>query len=123
MKTQRKFCLCAALLAAATLFLACTNDTQSASPQSNPLTITFNPTEVACKKGYFGYEGDVTSGTTVKERDWYKFTAKLNSGEAVKNWLINGKPESLSNKTEYTYQVKPADFAPDETITVSFEKL
>lgn len=61
--------------------------------------------------------------TEVKERDWYRFTAKLNSGEAVKNWLINGKPKSFSNKTEYTYQVKPSDFAPDKTITVSFEKL
>ena len=32
MKTQRKFGLCAALLAAETLFLACTNGTQSAPP-------------------------------------------------------------------------------------------
>lgn len=85
--------------------------------------LKFDSGTIECKKGSLGYGGDVVTETEVKERDWYRFTAKLNSGEAVKNWLINGKPKSFSNKTEYTYQVKQADFAPDKTITVSFEKL
>jgi len=85
--------------------------------------LKFDSGSIECKKGYLGFDGDVVTETEIKERDWYRFTAKLNSGEAVKNWLINGKPKSFSNKTEYTYQVKPADFAPDKTITVSFEKL
>ena len=89
---------------------------------SDKVVLTFAG-NIECKKGYLGYDGDVVTETEVKERDWYRFTAKLNSGEAVKNWLINGKPKSFSNKTEYTYQVKPADFAPDKTMTVSFEKL
>lgn len=85
--------------------------------------LKFDSGSIECKKGSLGYDGDIVTETEIKERDWYRFTAKLNSGEAVKNWLINGKPKSFSNKTEYTYQVKPEDFAPDKTITVSFEKL
>ena len=123
MKTQRKFCLCAALLAAATLFLACTNGTQSVpSPQSNALTIKFDST-VACKKGYSGNEGDVTTGAEVKEGDWFKFTALgLTADEKVENWYINGNKKSLETNETFTYNVKKSDADSSNVINVTYTK-
>ncbi len=123
MKTQRKFCLCAALLAAATLFLACTNGTQSVpSPQSNALTIKFDST-VACKKGILGNEGDVTTGAEVKEGDWYKFTALgLTGDEIIENWYINGNKQSLETNKTFTYNVKKSDADTDKVINVTYTK-
>ena len=123
MKTQRKFSLCAALLAAATLFLACTNGTQSAPPppESNALTIKFDST-VACKKGYSGNEGDVTTGAEVKEGEDYKFTALLNPGETVKYWIVNGNPKTYATETTFSYTVRATDISSDNKLTVSFVK-
>ncbi|MGP1426809.1 MAG: hypothetical protein ACTTKB_01185 [Treponema sp.] len=121
MKTQRKFGLCAALLAAATLFLACTNGTQSAPPlESNALTIKFDST-VACKKGYSGNEGDVTTGAEAKEGDWYKFTALgLSADEIIENWYVNGNKESTDK--DFTYQVKKSDADSSNVINITYTK-
>ena len=111
MKTQRKFGLYAALLAAATLFLACTNGTQSTPPppQSNGLTIKFDST-VACKKRYLGNESDVTTGAEVKEGDWYRFTALgLTADEKVENWYINGNKQFFETHATFTYNIKKSD--------------
>ena len=123
MKIQRKFGLCAALLAAATLFLACTNGTQSVpSPQSNALTIKFDST-VACKKGILGDEGDVTTGAEVKEGDWYKFTALgLTADEIIENWYINGNKQSLATHATFTYNVKKSDADSSNVINVTYKK-
>ena len=122
MKTQRKFGLCAALLAAATLFLACTNGTQSAPPESNALTIKFDST-VACKKGILGDKGDVTTGAEVKEGDWYKFTALgLTADEKVENWYINGNKQSLETNKTFEYNVKKSDADSSNVINVTYTK-
>ena len=121
MKTQRKFGLCAALLAAATLFLACTTGTQSAPPpESNALTIKFDST-VACKKGSLGNEGDVTTGAEVKEGDWYKFTALgLSADEIIENWYVNGNKKSTDK--DFTYQVKKSDADSSNVINITYTK-
>ena len=121
MKTQRKFGLCAAFLAAATLFLACTNGTQSAPPpESNALTIKFDST-VACKKGSLGNEGDVTTGAEVKEGNWYKFTALgLTADEIIENWYVNGNKKSTDK--DFTYQVKKNDAGTDNVINITYTK-
>ena len=122
MKTQRKFSLCAALLAAATLFLACTNGTQSAPPESNALTIKFDST-VACKKGILGDKGDVTTGAEVKEGDWYKFTALgLTADEIIENWYINGNKQSLATHATFTYNVKKSDVDSSNVINITYTK-
>ena len=87
------------------------------------LTLKFNSAEVACKKGYSGNEGDVTTGAEVKEGDWYSFTALgLSADEKVENWYINGNKQSLETHATFTYNVKKSDADSSNVINVTYKK-
>ena len=89
-------------------------------PESNALTIKFDST-VACKKGYSGNEGDVTTGAEVKEGNWYKFTALgLTADEIIENWYVNGNKKSTDK--DFTYQVKKSDADSSNVINVTYTK-
>ena len=87
------------------------------------LTVTFNPAEVICKKGILGNKGDVTTGTEVKEGDWFKFTALgLTADEKVENWYINGNKQSLETNKTFEYNVKKSDADSSNVINVTYKK-
>ena len=86
-------------------------------------TLKFDRSTVSCKKGYIGTGEEVSSDTTVKETEDYQFTAKLNAGEKVKHWVINGKAQTSKTKTTFSYTVKKDDInTTTNSITISWEK-
>ena len=86
-------------------------------------TLKFDESTVSCKKGYVGTGEEVSPNTKVKEAEDYQFTAKLNAGEKVKHWVINGKAQTSKTKTTFSYTVKKDDIDTNtNSITISFEK-
>ena len=85
-------------------------------------TLNFDSNTTECKKGLLGTGEDINSGTMVKEAEGYKFTAKLQPGQEVKEWYVNGKRGDyfILGKT-FAYLVKKEDIDSNNTITIRWE--
>ncbi|MGP1440415.1 MAG: hypothetical protein ACTTJ3_06720 [Treponema sp.] len=93
------------------------------TPSVEKLKITFDATQIKCKKGYGGTGEEVASGVKVKEGEDYQFKAKLKEGEKLKHWVINDRARTYEKGETFSYTVRKNSVAEDaNTITISFEK-
>ncbi|MGP1595174.1 MAG: hypothetical protein ACTTH8_08025, partial [Treponema sp.] len=84
--------------------------------------LNINNSVIECKEGINGTGATISAGSTVKEGEYYQFKALLGTGETVKNWVVNGKPNTYETKTTFLYKVRAADISSDNKLTVSFVK-
>ena len=85
--------------------------------------ISFDPTLIKAKKGISGGDGDITSGTEVKENEWYNFTAlSLTEDEIVDAWYAGKNKKDYDTLESFAYKVRKEDADTKGVINIKFEK-
>ncbi|MGP1437672.1 MAG: hypothetical protein ACTTKH_01200 [Treponema sp.] len=63
------------------------------------------------------------TNTVVFEAEYYKFIAKLKTGEKLKHWTLNGKPKTSKTSNTWEYGIDKNDVdSNNNTITIGWEK-
>jgi len=91
---------------------------------SNTLKLTFDASQIKCKKGYLGSGEEVASGVKVKEGEDYQFTAVgLGEDEIVDSWYAGKRKINLSpSRDPNGYTVKKNDEDDKNIIQIRYEK-
>jgi len=91
---------------------------------SNSLKLTFDASQIKCKKGYFGSGKEVASGVKVVEGEDYQFTAVgLDEDEIVDVWYAGKRKINLSpSRNPEGYTVKQTDADDKNIIQIRYEK-
>ena len=90
---------------------------------SNALKLTFDATQIKCKKGYSGTGEEVTSGVKVTEGEDYQFTPLITEDEIVEFWYAGKTKISFSpSRDPRSYTVKKEDADEKNVIQIRYEK-
>ena len=90
---------------------------------SNALKLTFDATQIKCKKGYSGTGEEVTSGVKVTEGEDYQFTPLITEDEIVERWYAGKTKISFSpSRDPRSYTVKKEDADEKNVIQIRYEK-
>ena len=91
---------------------------------SNTLKLTFDASQIKCKKGYFGNGEEVASGVKVVEGEDYQFTAVgLGEDEIVDAWYAGKRKINLSpSRNPESYTLKKTDADDKNIIQIRYEK-
>jgi len=91
---------------------------------SNTLKLTFDASQIKCKKGYLGSGEEVASGVKVVEGEDYQFTAVgLGEDEIVDAWYVGKRKINLSpSRDPNGYTVKKTDADEKNIIQIRYEK-
>ena len=82
------------------------------------LTLKFDDKKIICTKS--GSSENLKSGVTVKEKELYKFIAKLDDDKIVDKWTANNKVISSSDPDRCLYTIDPKDADNNNVIEVKF---
>ena len=90
---------------------------------SNTLKLTFDASQIKCKKGYFGNGEEVASGVKVTEGEDYQFTPLITEDEIVERWYAGKTKISFSpSRDPRSYTVKKEDADEKNVIQIRYEK-
>ena len=90
---------------------------------SNTLKLTFDASQIKCKKGYLGNGEEVASGVKVKEGEDYQFTPLITEDEIVDVWYAGKRKINLSpSRDPEGYTVKKNDADEKNVIQIRYEK-
>jgi len=82
------------------------------------LTLKFDDKKIICTKS--GSSENLKSGVTVKEKELYKFIAKLDDDKIVDKWTANNKVISSSDPDRCLYTIDPKNADKNNVIEVKF---
>ena len=82
------------------------------------LTLKFDDKKIICTKS--GSSENLKSGVTVKEKELYKFIAKLDDDKIVDKWTANNKVISSSDPDRCLYTIDPKNAGKNNVIEVKF---
>ena len=134
MKFKMRFLFAFVALSATLAFVSCKGTGKTGNSPSNPdspkpdnpkieakYKVTFNSNNMECKKGEKGDGGDFASGTEVEAGAYLKFTAKLETGETVEYWHLNGLKKDAETQGTFVYKVAESDANSQKIINVDYK--